>query len=100
MNAQREAIVEAAFNKFDRYGQGVIHASDLKGVYNSANHPSVISGDMTEDEAFLELLSNFPDTNNNGTILRDEWISFYTAVSSLVEIDSHFIDLMCVAWRL
>ena len=85
MTGQRLAVVLAAFDKFDKYGQGVIHASDLKGQYNSATHPSVISGEMTEDEAFLELLANFPDKKNDGTILRDEWISFYTAVSSQIE---------------
>ena len=85
MTGQRLAVVLASFDKFDKYGQGVIHASDLKGQYNSATHPSVISGEMTEDEAFLELLANVPDKKNDGTILRDEWISFYTAVSSQIE---------------
>ena len=55
---------------------------------------------MTEDEAFLEFLANFPDKNNDGSILRDEWISFYTACSSQIEKDSHFVDLMCTAWKL
>ena len=85
MTGQRRSVVLAAFDKFNRHGQGVIYASDLKGQYNSATHPSVISGDMTEDEAFLEFLANFPDKNNDGTILRDEWISFYTACSSQIE---------------
>jgi len=34
-------------------GEGKVNASDLKVVYNCTLHPKVISGEITEDEAFL-----------------------------------------------
>ena len=60
----------------------------------------MISGDITEDEAFLELLSNFGDKNNDGKISLIEWNDYFAAVSSSIEKDEHFIQLLSNAWRL
>ena len=49
-------MVDKAFLKFDKDGNGRIEAADLRGVYNCSQHPKVISGEMTEDEVFLEFL--------------------------------------------
>jgi calcyphosin len=68
MNAKRQAIADKAFLKFDKDGNGYIDASDLKGVYNCSFHPKVISGEMTEDQVFLEFLANFGDKNRDGKI--------------------------------
>ena len=35
LNAQRQAMVDKAFLKFDADGSGVIEAADLRGVYNT-----------------------------------------------------------------
>jgi Ca2+-binding EF-hand superfamily protein len=66
MNAQRESAVRDAFCKFDLDNCGYICAADLKASYACAAHPKVISGEITEDEAFLEFLANFGDKNNDG----------------------------------
>lgn len=34
-------------------------------------HPKVQKGEMTEDQVFIEFLSNFADINRNGSITRD-----------------------------
>ena len=54
-------------------------------------HPKVISGDITQDEAFLEFLANFGDKNNDGNITKEEWNDYYAAVSASVEEDEHFV---------
>ena len=54
-------------------------------------HPKVISGDITEDEAFLEFLANFGDKNNDGTITKEEWNDYYAAVSASIDGDEHFV---------
>ena len=59
-----------------------MHSSDLRVVFSPLNHPGVASGQVTEDEAFLEFLSNFADENNDGSITKTQWLDFYTAVSS------------------
>merc|ERR1712048_582037 len=100
LNAQRQAMVDKAFLKFDRDGSGAIEACDLKGVYNCNFHPKVQSGEMTEDEVFLEFLANFGDKNRDGKIQKDEWNEYYAAVSSSIDNDDHFVQLMKAAWKL
>jgi hypothetical protein len=72
-------------------GSGYITASDLKVVYNVNMHPKVISGDITEDEAFLEFLANFGDKNNDGNITKEEWNDYYAAVSASIDGDEQFV---------
>ena len=100
LNANRQECVDAAFCKFDRDGSGCITAADLRGCYACASHPKVVSGEITEDEAFLEFLSNFGDKNNDGRITKQEWNDFYAAVSSSVDHDDHFMALMQTSWNL
>ena len=100
LNDKRQAMVDKAFLKFDRDGSGAIEASDLRGVYNTSMHPKVQSGEMTEDEVFLEFLTNFGDRNRDGVITRSEWNEYYAAVSASVDNDDHFVQLMRTAWRL
>jgi hypothetical protein len=44
LNPQRRNLVHRAFRKMDRDGSGVVDWNDLKGVYNVAQHPKVITG--------------------------------------------------------
>ena len=93
-------MVDKAFLKFDKDGSGTIEAADLKGVYNCTFHPKVQSGEMTEDEVFLEFLANFGDKNRDGKISREEFEEYYAAVSSSIDNDEHFVQLMRAAWKL
>ena len=55
---------------------------------------------MTEDEVFLEFLQSFGDKNNDGKITQEEWLEYYAAVSSSIDNDDHFVQLMKAAWKL
>ena len=93
-SAPRKAVIDAAYSKFDATGDGVITAADLRSCYTCNAHPKVISGEITEDEAFLEFLANFGDKNNDGMITKTEWDDYYAAVSSSIDNDDHFVMLM------
>lgn len=99
-NARRQAMIDKAFLKFDRDGNGVVDVNDIRGVYNASLHPKVRKGEMTEQEVFEEFLSNFNDRNNNGKIERPEFNDYYAAVSSSIDNDDHFVQLMKMCWRL
>lgn len=99
-NARRQAMIDKAFLKFDRDGNGYIDARDLRGVYNCTYHPKVQNGQMTEDQALTEFLSSFNDRNRDGKITKDEWDEYYAAVSSSIDNDDHFVQLMKTAWKL
>ena len=90
----------AAYYKFDKNADGCITAQDLRGVYNTDFHPKVQDGSMTQDEVFLEFLQNFGDKNRDGKISSAEWEEYYAAVSSSIDDDNHFVQLMKAAWRL
>ena len=55
---------------------------------------------MTEDQVFMEFLQNFGDTNKDGTLTRGEWNEYYAAVSSSIDNDDHFVQLMNTASKL
>lgn len=99
-NSRRQVFIDKAFLKFDRDGNGYIDAADLRGVYDCSFHPKVQKGEMTEDQALMEFLQNFNDRNRDGRINRDEWNEYYAGVSSSIDNDEHFVQLMKTAWRI
>ena len=98
-NDARLECVKAAFMKFCLDGSGKVAASDLRVAFKCSAHPKVCSGEITEDEAFLEFLTNFGDKNNDGQISMMEWGDYYSAVSACIESDDHFKMLMESAWH-
>ena len=99
-NEQRMEVIDLAFQKFDRDGNGTINSADLRVVYDCSKHPKVISGEMTPEEVFVEFLASFGDKNGDGIITREEWNDYYAAVSSNIDNDGHFCLLMRNAWKL
>ena len=55
---------------------------------------------MTEEQVFIEFLQNFNDKNCDGKVDREEWNEYYAAVSSSIDNDDHFVQLMKTAWKL
>ena len=94
----RMNLIWEIFSKFDVHGNGSASAGDLKGHYQCSAHPLVISGELSEDEVFLDFLSHFSDKHNNGSITADEWCDYYSAVSSSIANDQHFMQLLRKAW--
>jgi Ca2+-binding EF-hand superfamily protein len=99
-NSRRQAIIDKAFLKFDKEGNGLIDVSDLRTIFNCSKHPKIVNGEMTEDQVFGLLLKNFNDANGDGKINRKEWNDYYSAVSSSIDNDDHFVILMKTAWNL
>merc|ERR1711907_145191 len=100
MNSTREAIVMKAYNKLDKDGSGHITIDDLKGVYTAAKNPKVISGEKTEEQIFLEFLQKLGDKNKDGVITKQEFLEYYSALSSSVDNDQEFVFIITNAWKL
>jgi hypothetical protein len=45
-------------------------------------------------------LANFGDKNGDGKISKKEWCDYYAAVSSSIDNDDHFVQLMKAAWKI
>ena len=79
------------------------------GRYDAKKHPKVLSGEMTEQQALQELLDAFegdhlgPDndpTKHDQKVTIDEFIQYYTAVSSSIDNDDYFALMMTSAWKM
>ena len=100
LNTKRQASVDKAFLTFDKTCDGVVDAADLKGHFSVAKHPKFQSGEMTEDEIFMEFLANFGDKNGDGKIERSEFNDYYSAVSADIDNDDYFVLMIHQAWGL
>ena len=99
-SAECQSVIDAAFNRFVTDDGNSIEATLIKGVYATNMHPRVISGEISEDEALLEFLTNFRDRQNNGRIHRDEWCAHHAAIAERIGNDAHFCQLMAQMWKL
>ena len=99
-NERRQSIIDKCFLMFDKDGNGYADISDVRNSYNCVKHPKVLSGELSEDQVFSAFLKNFNDVDGKGSIERKEWNDYYSAVSSVIYNDDHFVLLMKIAWNL
>ncbi len=99
-NQQRQEVIDKAFMKFEKDGSGMIDIRDLKGVFNASRHPKVVSGEITQEQAFDEFARNFNDRTGAGKIEKCEWDDYFAAVSASVVEDDHFIELLKGEWEI
>ncbi|VDK31127.1 unnamed protein product [Anisakis simplex] len=59
MSKSRLAVIDLAFKKLDKTGDGVITVDDMRGVYHAERNPQFMSGEKTRDEVFKQFLKNF-----------------------------------------
>ena len=60
MSKTRLDMIDKAFCKMDRTGDGEITVEDLKLYYNVSQHPKFLSGEKTADELLKKFLDVFP----------------------------------------
>lgn len=97
LNSHRRALVDKAFAKLDRDGNGVLEVSDIVGVYNASKHPAVIDGRKTEEQVLGEFLETFETHHNlmhnhqrDQKITHEEFVEYYTNISASIDDDLYF----------
>ena len=101
LTARRRELVETAFNKFDRDGDGQVDFKDLAGVFDASKHPDVISGKLTEKAVFDKFLGEFEQYGDrDGIVTREEFIEYYRWISSNIDKDDYFELTIRNAWHL
>ena len=107
MNDYRGSLVLKAFAKLDRNGSGSVDIEDIRGVYNASKHPAVVDGRKTSDQVLGEFLETFESHHNimNGgsndnVVALDEFIDYYCNVSSSIDDDIYFAQMINSSWHL
>jgi Ca2+-binding EF-hand superfamily protein len=101
----RKEVIEYAFLAIDREKTGNIDISSLKEKFNAKKHPDVRSGKKTEDEILGEFLETFEIhlnlINYQGQgITKEIFTEYYELVSSVIENDDYFEQIMFGVWQL
>jgi len=71
MSKTRLEMIDKAFSKMDKTGDGVVTVEDLKLAYNVSQHPKYLSGEKTADE----LLKKFMDVFQPSDASKDDKVS-------------------------
>ncbi|CAG2173163.1 unnamed protein product, partial [Oppiella nova] len=94
MSKTRLNLIEMAFKKLDKTGDGIVNLDDLNGVYNIRSHPEYQNGQKTEKELLEGFLKKFEEGGSvDGQLTKDEFIDYYSGVSASIDEDIYF-DLM------
>ena len=107
MNPMRKKIVQKAYKKLDRDGNGWVDINDIRGVYNATKHPDVLSGKKTEDQILQEFLETFETAhamrNNdapNYVVTKEEFEEYYNNISASIDDGAYFELMMSNCWNL
>ncbi|KAF7494798.1 Calcyphosin-like protein [Sarcoptes scabiei] len=101
MNQMRIALIEKAYAKLDKNGDGEITIEDLQDVYNFKYHPDFLNGNKTEQKLSEEMIRKFENSNSiDGKLTKQEFLDYYSGVSASIDDDMYFDLMMRQAWKL
>ena len=100
MNEFRKGFVKQVFQKLDKTGDGIVSLADIEDSYNVEFHPKFQSGEMSKREILSEFMSQWDTKKKDGNVTLDEFIDYYTDVSSSVDRDDYFELMIRNAWHL
>jgi calcyphosin len=98
-NATRQQWIDKTFSKLDKDGNGYVTSFNIRPSFDCSQHPKIISGEVCFDEVFTEFLQCFGDKNKDATITKAQWNDYYAAVSSEIQKDEFFIELIKACWK-
>ena len=73
MSNARKNLINQAFVKLDKTGDGIITVEDLKGVYNVKKHKKYMNGEWTEEQCLRQFLDSFDSQDKDGKVREAGW---------------------------
>ena len=109
MNISRANLIKSLFDKLNKNIFNQIDLLEIKGRYNSKNHPEVLSRNKTEKEEYNEFIDNLEIYKNYLNIIThsnkisftfEEFLNFFNQISLGIKDDQYFFDLINKVWDL
>jgi len=69
MSNRRKDLINKAFMKMDKTGDGTLTVEDLKGVYSVKHHKKYQNGEWTEEQCLREFLDSFDTPNEKDGVV-------------------------------
>lgn len=100
MSPQRRELTEQAFDEMDVDGSGEIDFNDLKDKYDTSQHPKVVAGEMTHEEAINEFIKVFEgdEGDGNSVVSKQEWMDYHSGISASIDEDDAYGIMMAANW--
>lgn len=95
----RLAIVKMAFLRLDKNPDGTVTMEELRSIYRTDKHPSVLDGTKTPDEVLSEF-NDCWDRNGDDIITEAEFIEYYKDLSASIDNDAYFELMLRNAWHI
>ena len=100
MSPSRKALVDEAFSRLDKTGDGYVTADDLARAYDVSALPDVASGRMSPRDALERFLSQWDGGVHDGIVTREEFEDYYSSLSATIDNDNYFELMMRNAWHI
>jgi Ca2+-binding EF-hand superfamily protein len=104
LSEQRKNLIVNQFANIDKENKGICSINLLKSIYNSNEHPEVKMSYKTPNDnykEFLFCLNSFLYINGiKENIKLEDFIDFYHGISSSINDDIYFADMIGGVWKL
>ncbi|CAK8696235.1 unnamed protein product [Clavelina lepadiformis] len=97
----RRSLIQRAFRKLDKTGDGLLTVENLRDVYDVKHHPKYMNGEWSEAQVFCKFLETFDSSvRPDGVVTYEEFYNYYAGVSASIDNDAYFDVMMRKAWKL
>jgi Ca2+-binding EF-hand superfamily protein len=101
LTERRLKLVQMAFDKLDKDGNGIVDGTELAQTYDASRHPEVIAGRMTEKEVLTQFLETFDVGGvKDGMVTQQEFINYYTNLGANIDNEDYFELMIRNAWHI
>ena len=96
----RQELVDMAFGRLDKTGDGIITVDDLEGSYDVSSIPEVAAGKMTPRQALSRFMEQWDGRDHDGVVTREEFYDYYRNVGGNIDSDKYFELMIRNAWHI
>jgi Ca2+-binding EF-hand superfamily protein len=99
LSPQRRQLIASLFDRINQDGTGVITITDIGRCFQPQHHPEVKSGNKDIPTLLSEFLDTWEALAKQGTINLDGFLEYYASVSSFLESDEDFEQMLSSLWN-